>query len=388
MGRYISLPIVVDIDELTDEAFEILRQYVPGWEPADGNLDVWMLQTTSRIAADLRQFASDVPDTIFRYFGEEIVLVQPKFASEAWFSATWTAIDNKGYVIPAGVTVAVRKTDGTLAGFQTVADYTIPAGSTSVTGVVASATEEGAASNGLSTTEVELIDAIPWIASIVGDGPTSGGSDGETNEEYMDRLVDEIRLMGPTPVTADDYATVARRVDGIGRAYVLNLYNYGTFTANQEKCVTIVVTDENGELCSASAKTEALDLINSVKEVNVNVWVVDPQYKVVNATFDVHNITASDPTEVHDDVVAELQSYLSPKNWGNVEEGTEFSMRYQPQNIVRYNEVIAEISNVYGVDYTKDVTIMTTRADYILVVAANTIPVVLPRPGTITGTVT
>lgn len=390
MGRYVSIPIEVDVDELTNEAFAYMQELIPGWEPNEGNLDTWIIQTTSRLAAELREFASDMPEEAFRYFGEEVLLIAPKLSTYASFEATVSATDTEGHAIAAGTVLGVRKPDGSYAGFQVAEDYMILPGSSSVSGVVAFAVEAGSESNALATTNIVPQDSLPWVDTIVGVAPTSGGADGETPDEYMDRLVDEIRLMAPRPITPDDFATLVQRVNGIGRAYPLNLYNADTDTPNQEKCMTVVVTDDDGELVSTGAKTEALDLLKREREVNFLVFVRDPQYQVMDVEYEITAYEGHDLGLLETAINEAISEYLSPLYWGELRSGTERLNLFRVENIVRYLELTTVVNNVPGVDFVNSLTFDKTGGTPgtidVDISPASGVPVVLPRIGTITAT--
>lgn len=388
MGRYISLPVETDPDVLVQDAYAKLQELVPGWEPNEGNLDTWLLQTGAWLASALGDIAKDVPEEIFRYFGEEILQVQPKVASYATFLATWTALDTNGYIIPAGTIVGVRAPTGDLMPFAVAAQATITAGATTATGVVMTATNPGADSSGLVTTgsAVTLIDALPWVSSVVGTTPTAGGADGETTDEYMDRLVDEFQLLSPRPILAQDYGPIVRHIEGIDRAYVLNLYKADTNTSGVEKAVTVAVTDENGNAVSSTLKGQAYDLLTSMREINMLIYVVDPQYQNIAIVYNVNSVPNVDIAALKTDIDAALTDAISPKNWGKVEVGTDILPYWRPDPKVRYLDVAQIILNVNGTDYINSLTLNGSAADVTLN-PGSSVPIVLPRATPITGTV-
>lgn len=390
MGRYIKAPISVDQDVLLAQAYQRMRDTIPGWEPSAGNLDVLLINAGVQLAGDLREIATDVPEEIFRYFGEQILLIAPKLSTYSSFDATVTASDTNGYDVPIGTTLGVRKPDGDLAGFQVVDTYSIPPGSLSVV-VTALAIEPGSSSNALSTSEVVLQDTLPWVDTVVGLAPSSGGIEGETVDEYMDRLVDEVRLMAPRPIVSDDFGILVQRVDGIGRGYPLNLYRADTNTPNVEKAITVVVTDEDGEAVSSGVKLDALDLLQRNREVNFLVYVSDPQYQLIKVSYTVTAIPGYDIALLEAVIDSTLDDYLSPKFWGEVRQGTERFNIFRVNNMVRYLEVAQVINGVDGVDYITTLQIakeagLLSTVD-VDITPASGIPVCLPRLGTLTGTV-
>lgn len=388
MSDYIQLPITQNPDDIAESMYTRMTEFVPGWEPADGNLDVWIMQTTARIVADLAEIATDVPDTIFRFFGERILQVPFKDPTNAYFTATVTAVDDQGYTLPGATNIGVRRSHGDLVAFQSVGDTVIPPGDTSVTDVLFVAIEGGAETSGLDTSipNIRMIDPLPWVSSIEGDAITVGGEDGEDEDEYMDRLVDEARLMSPRPIVPVDFATMARRIDGVDRAYYINLYNAQTNTPNQEKCITLVVTDEDGEPVNSQTRADVDALLQSQREVNMLVFVVDAQYQSINVAWQVSCLPGYTPSDVQGRVTTALTTYLSPLEWGRVSEGTDpqAALLWRVQNRIRYLEVSQVINNVEGVDYITSLTINGGSTDVIMDPGSG-VPVVLPRPGSITG---
>jgi hypothetical protein len=391
-GRYIRVPIETDPQALLDQMYTYIQDRVPGWAPADGNLDVWIMQALADVAADLTLYASDVPDDIFRYFGEYIVGVQMKLATYSTFTAAWTAEDALGHTIPAGTQVAVRRPDGELEGFATVVDADIPIGSTVANNVLATAIEPGASADALSIEagQITVIDALPWVVSIVGVGTTQGGSDGETEEEYMDRLVAEIRLMSPRPILPVDFGVMAQKVEGVDRAWPVNLWSLPLGTGNHEKCITVTVANANGDPVSGAVLTDVDTYLQSLREVNFLVYVTNPTYQNVNVTYAVTSYPNRSAAEVQAEVEAAVRAYISPKDWGSVRiASTDVPAVYRQQNVVRYNDVIAVIDNVLSVDFITDLKLNGAAADVTLTFAgAGTSPVVLPKIGTISGVAT
>ena len=77
MTEYLRIPIELDSDEVTEQAFARMQELVPGWEPADGNLDVWQLMVLARMGADLGEIATLVGDDLFRHVGSALFQIAP-----------------------------------------------------------------------------------------------------------------------------------------------------------------------------------------------------------------------------------------------------------------------------------------------------------------------
>jgi hypothetical protein len=132
-------------------------------------------------------------------------------------------IDNQGYTIPAGTQLQIRDTAGTMHPFVVNYDYIVAPGSTVTTtgGVLITAVFEGAESSGLTGTG-DLLDVLPFIASVAIVGQTSGGQDAQTDEEYLNHLVEQLQLMAPRPILPRDFAAMAKNIPGVFRAFAID----------------------------------------------------------------------------------------------------------------------------------------------------------------------
>ena len=113
---WISVPIDTDEQALYDDAVATLRALKPGWEPAEGSLDTWILRAAARLASELRDVAADVPAAILRTYGREVFQLPALEPARATVATSWTAIDNAGHTIPAGTQFTLRDAAGTTGG--------------------------------------------------------------------------------------------------------------------------------------------------------------------------------------------------------------------------------------------------------------------------------
>jgi hypothetical protein len=79
-----------------------------------------------------------------------------------------------------------------------------------------------------------LEDQYPWVQTggILLFATTSGGVDEESDEAYLNRLVSDIRLMAIAPIVAENYAAIAKNINGVFRSVAINLYNPEVQTHN------------------------------------------------------------------------------------------------------------------------------------------------------------
>jgi len=385
---YIDIPIETEPVELADEAFAYVEAQVPGWLPSPGNLEAWVIEALAQIASELRELAALVPDAIFQFFGESILGLPPYPAIQATGLTTWTAIDSAGYQVNAGSLVGITPpAGGDTYAFQVVSDFTIPAGTTSIAGQAIRALEAGAQASGITGT-VEMLDTLDFISSVTLDAATTGGQDPEPIDAYLDRLSDLLTLMTPRPILPGDFAILVQRsVPGIARATAIDLYNPGPpVDANCPRCVTVVVTDDQGEPVSATIKQQADDLLQSEREVNFLTFVIDPSYSSIDVATTFTVWPGYTPAEVAGRVQAALEAYLQPGQWGRPPYGDTSAVSWWNDKEVRYLELTDVVNRTDGVRYVVSLAFgITGQAQG---TADVTLPGVapLPRPGTITAT--
>lgn len=225
--------ISTDPAELEEIAFEYLREGFPGWEPADGDVMTWLIGAHARMVAEERDIAGDVPlEQILRPLGEEVHRVLARVATPASVAAVVTLRDDAGYTIPAGTEMFVRTAGDDGVTMEVTETVTVPppvppAAGTRTASVTlrAIAGREGTAGNGLtSDNEVVPIRPLEFIesVSIAATAVSTGGTDAESDEQYLERLVETLTLTSPIPILAEDFAAIARQQPGVARALAIN----------------------------------------------------------------------------------------------------------------------------------------------------------------------
>jgi hypothetical protein len=390
MPGYIPVPVETEPTDLAAEAFDYLTAKIPGWLPAEGNLEAWLVEALAQIAGELRALVALVPDAIFEYYGESVLGLPPYPAVQATGTTTWTAQDAAGYQIEAGTVIGITPTASpTSYAFSVDADAVIGAGSTSVAGVPVTALEAGAAASGLSGA-VEVIDALAFITGVTLDAPTTGGSDAETTDAYLARLSALLTLLSPRPILPQDFAVLAQRsIPEVARAVAIDLYNPGPpVNTNCPRCVSVAICDADGNPCSSSVKSEVDALLQAQREVNFLVFVLDPTYTTVDVSFDLKSYPGYDPVDVAARTVTALTDYLSPASWGVPPYGDTSARSWINATSVRYLELAEQINRVDGVHYIVTLALRAAGGTFGQADVALTGVAPMPRPGSITGTAT
>jgi len=383
-----------DRDTIIQRVFDRIAERVPGWTAHDGNLDTWLVEEWSTVAAEIRQEALSVPEAIFRVYGEEVLGILSRPPAPATGVSTWTAVDAQGYSIPVGTQITIPRTGDDLVAFETVGTTVIDPGTTSVTGVSIRAIDDGAFANGLSG-PADVVDPLTWVQSITVDAPTTEGDDGQTLEDYLSQLVVLMRLVALRPILPWDFAVLALRVPGIARAVAMDTYDANLQTWGNARTITLIVTDANGQPVPQAVKDQAREMLEDLREVNWVVYVIDANYEPINVTYQAQAFAEQDPAFVQSLVDEALTDYLSPANFrlGTTTPGIQAGEVIPPpaagqdpvRQTIRMNDLVARIDRVRGVDFIPPggVQIQGTAGDYTL-----SSPITLPTPGTITGTVT
>lgn len=380
---YYEPPVEREPDELAEAAYDYLAQQVPGWEPAGGNLDTLLIEVTSRMGSDLRALAADVPESIFRTYGSELVNIPPEPAGYATVGIQFTAMDTHGYVIPAGTAVGVRRPDGNLEAFGVQADLTIAAAATTVIDTLV-AIEAGAQANGLvAGSEAQMLDALAFVQAVAVTTASDGGADAETDDDYLDRLADELRLLAPRPILPDDFAVLARRDASVARALAVNLYDPGPpVVLTQERCVSLAMVTAAGEPVDAATKTRVDAALQAQREVNFKVFEIDPTYTTIDARWQVAFLPGYTAAGVDALVTSALQAYFAPAAWGLPPTGDDPD-GWREQLHVRWSEVVVVVNTVEGVDYIVTLTIAKGGQAQATADLTLTGPAALTRPGSI-----
>jgi hypothetical protein len=372
-GGYNPPSVEADQDAIAAQVFARLIERVAGWQPHDGNLDTWLIEAFSEIGAEIRSLAGDVPASIFGTYGTRVLNLPPYAAAAATGKATFTAQDSLGYTLDPGATFALARSGNDLVAFTTLQEATVPVGSTEVHEVPFVAVELGAAGNGLSG-EGQMLDPITWVAKVNVPVATGQGADAEEPEAYVDRLANLFPAVGLRPILPMDFAVLAMQlVPGVGRAVVMNLYDPTAKTWNNARTVTLVVTDEHGELLSTAIKEEVVKLLEGLREVNWVIHVIDPTYATITATATVVAFAGQSTKQVEAACIAALKEALSPANYllGEMSPASEGGEVINPpakegatarNQTIYQNELIALLDRTLGVDRVASVTIGGTYA--------------------------
>jgi len=342
-----------DPTAIEDEIYEELQEQFPDWEPADGNLETWIIKALAFRMSELFEVTTDVADEIFVAYGalRNIDRFQPE---EAVGTATFTVVNDAGYTIEAGLEIAVPRSGNDLIPFAVVDDVVIPQGETSGD-VAIQAVEPGVDGNGLTGT-CELIDPVNFVQDINITTPTEGGVEEEPLAEYLERLRERLLTASETPILPRDFEIIARTFHPfVERAVARDGYDADEETEDNARTISIAVIDEEGEPLTSGQKETVGATLEALREVNWSIFIIDADYTEIDVTYDFETFQGYTKTDVAENVDEALTEFFSPRNWGNF--GLDLPAGGTPSRFVRYFDVVALVDSVPGVDYINTLTI-------------------------------
>ena len=361
MAGFIDYDLPSNYDERVQDAFDRIRLAFPGWEPNDNQLETVVIQEIIRASSETATVAVDVARSIFRTFGEKVLDLFPIDGNGAAMLATITAVDGAGYQLPAGSPVGWQQTGDVLRVFRLMADATIPTGQAVITNVPLVAEEFGTDLNGIPVgTNLTSIETLAWIQSIVTTTESSGGVDPETDDEYLDRLSENLRLLADRAILPEDFAALARNVEGVHRAVAIDGWNPANNTANNERMIAVAAVDANGLAIGAGVKNDLDAYLEGKRETTFVVNVMDPTFTDIDVVFAAVAKPGYVAAEVEAAAEAAVADFIHPRNWAG---GSEEPPEWRNDKVVRYLEIAEVINNVPGIDY-----ITTTAGNFDLTV--------------------
>lgn len=366
MPRFIAPAVIVDPLVLAANAKSFLEEELPGWHSSPGSIEDLLIDAWAYPASEQAEALEAELVAAYRSLGS-LVQVEPIRATPATATATFTMVDNAGYTVKATATIiGIRTGENTLQTFRLVSDLVIAPGSTTGSGLV-EATEPGSESNSLSGAAI-LVAAEASVASATL-GTSGGGIDEESEEDFLDRLTEELAIQKPGPVLAADAAVIARNVPGVFRATAVDNLKpaaadggEGAEETTAEKCVTVSCVDEQGVPVSAEIRATVDALLQSLRETSFKFFVVKPKYTKIDVTATVFAWPGLDKEQVKAEVVEALKVFLSPARWGADATGKPKTWKNDP--LVRQSELFTAVGNVPGVRWCSALTFRKHGGSY------------------------
>jgi hypothetical protein len=404
---YIELELYADTDTLAGISLSYLQDAIPGWQARPGNIETVLLEANAQATSEAVDQASVVAPVAFAALGQSIYGIPQRAAVPAVADATFTfSADTPAVLVPQGAQLLVPHPAGTGMVFTTDADMLAPQGGGTLT-VGVTALEPGAQPNGAFGAS-ELVDDFDGITGIT-TTTAQGGADAESDDEYIDRLAEQLTLLAPRPILPNDFAVMALAVPGVGRALAIDLYQPNTAAGgagaprsdpngatNVPRCVTVAITAEDGAPADTALCQRVYTVLDNAREVNFLVYVIPAGEGGVYTAIDVRATVRAYPGNLQTEVAAAAESmiraWLDPAQWGTAPgagTSTRTSVDWAYDTKARLYEAVDYLNRANGVFYVETVELkLSTSGTW--GTADITLPGVAPMPaaGAVTITVT
>ena len=247
----------------------------------------------------------------------------------------------------------------------------------SATGGTFTLTFEGQTTGGIAAaaTADSVQTALEGISNVSpGDVAATGGP--------LGTVAVDVEFTGALEASNRTQMTSTSSLTGTGAAVTVSTTTEGLApSVDNEKMITVAVVSEQGTALSAAVKAQVDAYLQSLREVNFIVHVVDPTFTVINVTFQVVALSGYALADLEVRAEAAVASYLAGATWAGG--GEEPPVWESNRNVVRYLEVAEILNRVDGVDYVPQgqLTINAGAVDVALVGVAP-----LPSVGAVAGT--
>lgn len=384
-GTYQRPDLPGDAAGVIARIFSFLQSKMPGWEPGAGpgtwHLEAVALASTAAVAA-LNRWSEYAFARLGALDGAPL-----RQGAPAQATSTWTFVTDALFTIRRGTPVRLITADGEIE-LVVVADVLKPAGqlSTAPGEVLLESLDVGAQLNDLSGTLIldEPIGEVDTLALV---GLTSAAADSEDLDAYLTRLTQRRRLSTPRPVRADEFAVFVLEQPDVGRVTILDLYNPETEATDARGTTTVFVATAAGEPLLDGRKEQIRGDLLDIVEANYDAFVEDHTYTTVNVTAAGRALPGYDPAVVAGRLEDAIRAHLYPGLFGIPRAG-DLAFAASPQPTVGYLNLASDAGLAEGLDRLTALAIGAAgdplaAADVDLDGVAP-----LPRPGTITVTVT
>lgn len=338
--------------DLVNRAVTDAAVKMPDWEPVDGNTEMVLIEAHSTVVAELVYAINRLPGGVLQTLQNLYGIFRDPGTKPA-ATVTFTVSDTLGHTIPAGTTVRLTLGDGSTVDFATDAPLAVAEGTTTGT-VAATGTTYTASANGTAAgTALDVITAVQAVESAALGSDVTAGADPESDADWRDRTIERFKQLSEVLVLPRHFTAEALANALVARATTIDNYDPGTGPNPGDNAghVTVAVLGSGGATLSAADKTALSDAIAAKTRADLALHIVDPTITTVDVDVTVEAVAGFDAATVEADIIAALDTYLSPDTWPWA-------------GIARLYELVSVIDQVEGVDYVASIT--TPAADVAL----------------------
>lgn len=304
----------------TDDVYALMRAMLPDDIDSSEGSHTWnLLMPTAMVAAQLCEYV--LPQVIQLIFPEwsygeyldahaQTRGMSRKEATPATGEITITGAENT--VIPVGSMFSTASLNGgdPSISYETTEAATIP--STGSVTVSIEASEAGSQGNTGANTIIFVSSSVVGITGVTNADPVTGGTDEETDEALIARIVEYDQTQGDSYVgNVSDYKRWAMSLAGVGNATIIP-------PTDATGMITIVLTDTNGDPASQTLCTEVYDYIMSpdnpesrLAPINADIDVVSPTPVDIYVKANVEMAGEAVLTDITASFLTQLKAYMS-----------------------------------------------------------------------------
>lgn len=258
-----------DMQDIFDAAVLDLSTKMPTWVPREDNTEVLLLETVATEVAEaifaINRLPGAVMTALMKLYG-----VPRNEGTPATGTLSVVAVDSFGYTIPVGArfSIAIDAETNYVAeayegGIINDGFYSAP--------VSVRITENSSAGNNIGPgTPVYPLDSLPFIESVTVSGLFSGGSDPESDADWLARSARRLRRLSETLVFPQHFRDAALEYPTVEAAVVADNMDVNTAQAGT---VTVAVWRSSGNFTTEEL-TSILDMLDNASHAALTVKVV------------------------------------------------------------------------------------------------------------------
>jgi uncharacterized phage protein gp47/JayE len=341
--RYTDLRLLdKDPEDIYEAGKLVLQSRNPEWVPEETNVEVMLMQAMSMLVAEAIYSLNQLPKIQVQ---AQLALlgVERNAGTPPTVNVEFETVGSAGLVIPADTVVVLVLETGDVFNFETDSELIIPEDSTTGT-VSATSIEYGSEANGVPTgTTLDLLNDTVDIYAVTTASDVANGQDAESDDVWLERGLQRLQRLTETLVVPQHFINFSLENPNVARCTVIDAYEPPSGTPGSDGGHICVVVYGIGAPLSTEQKEELQEAIEEVAAANLIIHIIDPTVVEIDVVVEVVKFPEYENAVVEANITAALNDYLSPQTWPWAQ-------------YLRYNELIALISNVEGVDYVSNLS--------------------------------
>ncbi len=310
-------------------------------QPRNGSVEAILLEAIATATADgiyaANRFITKAVEGILFLYGV------PRFAGASASGVVTLTLDgSRTLTVTAGQRLFEPSTGLVLL---VTADTTIAAAS-SIALPCRTESTGGAGNSITATTVIDLLDAIPYVASAAVTTGFTGGADAESDTSYIDRATTVLARVTSSLVLPAHFVAYCLEDPRVGRATAIDLYEPGGTVGSDIGHLTVYLYGKGATL-SLEIRDELRAAMGAISAAMLALHVQPADVVTQAVTYDCHVLAGYSTTDVRNTVNAAITAWMSPDAWAWGDD-------------IRQTDIIALIAAIPGVDYVDSVTVPAT----------------------------